>query len=572
MQEHPGSHLTRHFFRSLFTLGFLSEAGAGSFARMLPAAGGVMLAMGLVLTRVYLGKYGALNALGHPEPYRQAALGDHAFLIALPMWIAAFVTVLVGHALFPDETDYRVLMPQPVTRRVVFLSKLVALALFCGLIVVLSHAALAPVFVLIAMSPWAEHGLAAQAAAHLTSGLLASTFAVLAIVAVHGVLVAAAPGRRLVSTSAVLRSGLLCALVLSLPLVLRLPGQARGITSGDAWVFAAPPVWFAGLERWLLGDQEDATMKALVLAATTAVPAAAALAMWSYAVLYRRFDRVMRAPARARDRPARIASWIRLPPDTPYRRVFLGVRTFTTLTLRRSVLHQGILVALSAAGAGLVLNSLIAADITGWWGRGGMPGRDLIDATATGSFTLIFVAALAVRMSLAVPLEPRANWLFRCAPQEREAAAQLAAAVHAVRCFGVLVPAALMLPLQWMILGAGAALTATCAAVLLGLLLVEILMRDWARIPFTCSYIPGKGFLPRTLLIGVASYLLFTRAGGALAAADVRSSGTAAAFAAVVTASALLLRCLRVRRWRTITPMFDDELPREVNPLRLSAD
>ena len=573
MREHPLFHLTRHFFRSLFTLGVLSEVGTGSFARMLPAAGGVLAALGLVFARVYLEKYGALNTVGHPEPYRLAALGDQAFLLALPMWIAAFVTILVGHALFPDETDYRVLMPQPVTRRVVFLSKLFALTVFCGLVVVCSHAALFPVFLLIAMSPWAEQGLAAQAAARATSGLLASAFAVLAVVAVHGVLVAAAPRRRLVSASALLRSGLLCALVVSLPLLLRLPGQGRAIMTGESWVFAVPPIWFVGLERRLLGSGEDATVGGLVLAAATALPAAAAVATWSYAVLYRRFDRVMRAPARTRaGRPLARSPIRRFAFDTPYARVFLGVRRFTMLTLRRSVLHQGILVVLSAAGAGLVLNSLIGADVAGWWRRGGAPGRDLIDAAATGSFTLIFVAALAARLSLAVPLEPRANWMFRCAQQEKETAAQLEAAADAVRCFGVFVPVMLMLPLQWLVLGGGGALTAAVAAVLFGLVLVEILMRGWARIPFTCSYIPGKGFLPLTLLLGAASYLLFIRAGGALATADLESSRMARACAAAVAASALLLWSLRVRRSRTVTPVFDDELPSEVTSLGLSGD
>lgn len=572
MREHPLFHLTRHFFRSLFTLGVLSEAGTGSFTRMLPAAGGVLAAMGLVFARVYLGKYGALNTVEDPEPYRLAALGDQAFLLALPMWMAAFVTILVGHALFPDETDYRVLMPQPVTRRVVFLAKLFALALFCGLVVVCSHAALFPVFLLIAMSPWAEQGLAAQAAARATSGLLASGFAVLAVVAVYGVLVAAAPRRRLVSASALLRSGLLCALVVSLPLLMRLPGQGRAIMTGESWVFAVPPVWFASLERRLLGSGQDPGLGGLVLAAATALPAAAAVAMWSYAVLYRRFDRVMRAPARTRAGGPHARSSIRFAFDTPYARVFLGVRRFTILTLRRSVLHQGILVVVSAAGAGLVLNGLIGADVIGWWRRGGAPGRDLIDAVASGSFTLIFVAALAARLSLAVPREPRANWMFRCAQQEKETAAQLEAAADAVRCFGVFVPVMLMLPLQWLVLGAGGALAAAVSAVLLGLLLVEILMRGWARIPFTCSYIPGKGFLPLTLLLGVAGYLLFIRAGGALAAADLRSAGIAGVFAAGVAASALLLWSLRVRRSRAFTPVFDDELPSELTSLGLSAD
>ena len=61
------------------------------------------------------------------------------------MLVVAFATLLVSHSLFPDETDFRVLLALPVSRRLVFLSKLAALALFAGIFIVASHVAMLPV-------------------------------------------------------------------------------------------------------------------------------------------------------------------------------------------------------------------------------------------------------------------------------------------------------------------------------------------------------------------------------------------------------------------------------------------
>src|SRR5207237_8014929 len=138
----------------LVALGCVSEAGAVSFARMIIGICAAWFSFGLLLVRLFMVKYATLSALRAPAPYRQALLADHAFIITLPMWIVAFVAVLVGHALFPDETDFRVLMALPVTRRVIFGAKLVALALVPGLVITAADAALARLFMLTSMGRW----------------------------------------------------------------------------------------------------------------------------------------------------------------------------------------------------------------------------------------------------------------------------------------------------------------------------------------------------------------------------------------------------------------------------------
>ncbi len=62
MRDRPEVVLTRHFFTSLFDFGFLSDDGAESLKRALLGSLAVAIALGLLLTRVFMAKYG--DALG----------------------------------------------------------------------------------------------------------------------------------------------------------------------------------------------------------------------------------------------------------------------------------------------------------------------------------------------------------------------------------------------------------------------------------------------------------------------------------------------------------------------------
>jgi hypothetical protein len=566
-RRQPWYFLARHFFSGLFDLGFLSDAGADSFARMILGCCVVFFSFGLLLTRIFTAAH---IRLATAEAHRLALLANHAFLIAVPMWIVAFVTVLVGHSLFPDETDFRVLMALPVSRRLVFGSKLIALAMFTALFVVAAHVALLPLSLLMSSGTFVEVPWPAQFAAYLVSSLLASAFSVMAVTAVHGLLVLTAPRGRVLAASAALRSAMLCVLVIALPFVVRLPGQARDFAAGSWWLFIAPPAWFTGVERWLLGDDSRADFVRLAEIAGIAATLAITLAAGSYVTLYHRFDRVLLRPAQGSSRSRRRLAWNRSA-ATRSRPVFAAIRTFTSITLRRSVLHQGILVALSAVGAGLVVNGLIAADVGGWLARGGRAGAGLTAAVVWAPFVLMFVASRAVRMALIVPIEPRANWMFRMTEHEDARPEQLDAAVQIVRRIGIVGPLVLTAPLEWLVLGRQA-FGVLAVALLCGWLLVEILMRGWARIPCTCSYVPGKGFVPQSILAGFSSFVLFTTAGAGLARFSVTGRPVPLAFDAVLVTAVLIMRRQRLNASSAAPLAFEDQLPAEVNPLRLSLD
>ncbi len=313
MRDLPEIVLTRHFFTSLFDFGFLSDEGADSLKRALLGSLAVAVALGLLVTRVFMKKYAPLS--GAPlDDYARELLADHAFLMAIPMWFTAGAVGLVGHSLFPDQTDFRILMAEPLSRRTIFTSKLASLLLFVGILIAATHLALFPLAALTMMGTLKTGTALTTAMAFGVSSVGGSFFAALAVVAVHGVLVLFAPRARLLAFSGAVRSLLIGVLVLSLPLIARLPGTAAAFASDAWWLQWAPPAWFVGLERWLIGDGSHAALAAQAAIATGLV---LIVSVGSYVLLYRRFDRAMLQPA-SLEAAAGAVRWIGGSAAAPY--------------------------------------------------------------------------------------------------------------------------------------------------------------------------------------------------------------------------------------------------------------
>lgn len=575
-RDRPSVHLIRRFLAGFLDPGELSESGPAGVARTIAGIAAVLLALGVILARAFLKRYRMANDpdIGGPAVYHAIALADHFFLIAVPMVIVAFVTVLAGAALFPDETDFRVLMPLPVSRRLIFGAKLAALAAFVGIFVATAEAALVPLFTVTIVSPYLDHSVAALVASYFVASLAGSLFAALAVIAVQAMLLLLVPRRWLSPASAAVTSVLIFGLIVSLPFVGRFTAMGQPLSSGARWLRAVPPAWFAGLEQWLLGDARFGSQAAM---AATGLAAAGLISALAYLVLYWHFERaIIRSPKSPRAPVSAIAraATHKLADKSPGAPGFRAVLGFTSLTLRRSPLHQGLLVTISAIGAALTVNDLLGIDIPAALAAPARAWRhrELVDSVLWAPFVLIFVSTLAARASLLVPVEPRANWIFRMTERPAIRLDQLDAAAWTMRLLGVGLPAIVLLPFQWFVLGPGS-LTATLAAILGGAVLVEVLFLDWRRIPFTCSYQMGKGFMPLVMLKGLLAFFLFTTLGSGLA--HLNHAAPPAFIIGVdllLAATAFGLRRMR-RQLQADEPLeFEDLMPSELNPLRLSGD
>ena len=352
---------------------------------------------------------------------------------------------------------------------------------------------------------------------------------------------------------------MLCVLVMMLPILIRLPAEGPRFAGGSFWLYAVPPVWFMGLERWLLTatsaerisvpwpESRPSPLRPRARWRRQATPFSTGASIASSFV--RHMARLTPTGALLRE-IERLCS----------RPVFVAIRQFTMLTLRRSILHQGIVVALSSAGAGLVINSVL-----------GHNRKEVAEAIMWAPFPLMFVGTLAVRMAFSVPVEQRANWIFRVTERADTRADQLDAALYTVRAIGIVGPILLVAPFSLVVLDIDG-IVPMLVALLCGWLLVEILMKNWRRIPFTCSYIPGKQFVPQSILRGFASFVGFTMIGWALARLSAHGRPLSMVIDAVLLAAVLITRQQRVNSWSQAPLAFEDQLPTEVNPLRLSLD
>lgn len=572
LDERPWYQLTTHFYRGLFRFGILSDAGSDAFRRVLIGIIAVTMSFGLFLSRAYLSKYaelGELFTIHEPiqltrESYRLAVLGDGAMVIAFPMLIVGFVVVLVSNSLFPDEIDCRVLLPLPLSRRVVFASKALAVTLFVSLFALAAHAGMMPLVVIMSNNRWSDQGVLTHVVAYGIAGLGASMVTALMIMAAAGALLLCVPRARLQIAASVFRGASLCALVLAVPLASRLPTTGALIARESSLFYAVPPVWFLGIEQLVLGNATPYFVRLSQIAAAAAA-ASCAIAIGSYIFLYRRFDRLISRPGSAFDRYLRQRTRRRW----HLRRQERGpsaIAPFLRATLMRSPVHQGVFIVIAACGAGLVLNGFLGES-----GARVLSNTDepLSTTAIWAPFALVFAMSVALRAALVLPIELQANWIFRLTEDKATRAEELSAVVGTVIVLGVVLPLAILFPVQWAVLGSRA-VHSTSIAFLCGLVLVELQMAEWRRIPLTCSYAPSRQFAGLTMLIGVTAFVLFTMFGSRLVQYSFGHPIGWLALMTVLGAVFLYLRRQRVWLSQQAALMFEDVLPNEVEPLKLS--
>ncbi len=178
---------------------------------------------------------------------------------------------------------------------------------------------------------------------------------------------------------------------------------------------------------------------------------------------------------------------------------------------------------------------------------------------------------IAARAALTLPVEPKANWVFRMTEHDAIRADELRAAERIVTQFAVLFPVALTLPLQWMAAGPRALVSSAMTGAF-GMLWVEVLLRGWRRIPFTCAYMLGKHLVVHIVVVGLGTFVIVTTVCAGMETAAIRSSVRRArsGHRGNLADGGPAEQDRRRRMW-SVTPLaFDDQLPSDVQPVRPS--
>ncbi len=219
---------------------------------------------------------------------------------------------------------------------------------------------------------------------------------------------------------------------------------------------------------------------------------------------------------------------------------------FSIRTLVRSRSHRMILA--FYLGLGFALTILLlkaprgpelaeAASAADDWHHAGVP-------LLASSMVMMAACVVGMRVVFAMPLELPANWIFRAAPV-RGGTALVAARRRASYVLSVLPIWAFFAALVFYLWPWREAAGDVVVLGLFGLLLAEFLLRGIQKIPFTCSYLPGKSYVVFFWMSIVAAIALITEA----AKLEVGALHDAAAWWANVGTLAVAWVVLRWRSW-----------------------
>lgn len=591
--------LARHFFRRFLDNDLLSPNGETppslSLTLAFLAVPGLWMMVGLI--------FAYQNPATPPSERMLMALGHKYQFMACSMIVMALATVVQWDALALDRRDRAALGPLPIGPRAMLGGKLLALLFFLSAFAAAVNAAPTVLFPFIWLSllPLGIGHGAWLVLVHAATSLAAAACAFFAVLAIRGVLVHVAGPRLFRRASTMVQ---FIAVVGLVTLFLLLPAlSARAVATlehAPARARLSPPMWFVGAyetltARRILDDpdlylptawrfwlpEREARARAKYLAFEPALHDLAGLAAINLAVLaavglglfvleYSRFrgwqaDVAGRRPRWSGAGGGSLARLSRalIVRDPRARASFF----FSLQALRRSPRHRLYVAGYLAAGFAIAVAMARPALARGGVDADGFPALGMLAVQPL----LLFCLATGLRFALEVPAELKANWVFRvtdgtcaCGEAERRGRARdrarLAAGVSRALVFGVFAPflllAAVLHAAFW---GWTVAAFHFAVGLLLSAGLVELMLLGFHKVPFTCSYLPGKGNLRLVWPVYLLVFALLTWLVAAVELLVIRQGSGQLAVIGILAAILVVASLLRVRASARAPLVFDEE-------------
>ena len=472
------------------------------------AAPGFMMA--LQLGRAYTRASNAFRA-----NLFDSILRDQLLYVTYSMMALGFVALLMWEGVFPDRRDARILDVLPISPRTHVTGRLAALAVFAVLFSVGINlpSAVAYAFVLFAYE--AAAGLVRIAVAHLIATAMAGLFAFFLLILAQGVLLNVF-GRTIARRLALVLQSLFVVVLLQAlifaPFIGSVVGAAfrNGQATRSSVALLLPPAWFLALYDVLAGTRRS-VHGALALAAVVATATVVVMGTVLIALSYRRLVRIaLETPDGGGDGRTRLfglfgrgsralAGIVRLDP------VQRAVAGFTLRSLGRTRTHLMLLATYVGVAAALVVSTLIPLVVSGKFLAFETPSVVLLSVP----LVFYFFTLVGMRALFGIPIEIKANWVFRLhAPEDRMLAT--VAGARLALLLAVVAPIAIASGLLGMALwgpGAGAIHLGFTAA--LGMLLVDVLLVGLRKIPFACTYYPGRSRAATLWPFFVAAFVVY---------------------------------------------------------------
>ena len=435
-----------------------------------------------------------------PLPRTELAMhawGEEEFLVALTMAIAGLFAVLAWNNVFPDRRESLVLGVLPVRARTIFLAKTAAIATALGVSVVAINSFTGAAYPLLILADAGALGPLRPLLAYWATMLAAGMFVCCGTLAVQGVAAQLLSYRLFVRVSSFLQLAAFFAILGVLFLKPPFPSpHALALAHYPAWFRWIPSFWFFGLLQQLNGSA-DAALTALATRAVWALGIVFTGALAASTLAYaRNIRRIVEQPdivPSDRSRPA--ARWgSRLAARWIARPVERAIVLFTARTLARSRQHRLLIAAYGGIGLAIALaycRGLIYGPARwelsyerNYWNR---PNTPLMIV----SLVLLVFAVIGLRAVFALPLALPANWIFRVTAVDRPSQyfSGVRNSVFLLAAGPICLAAAAGYIAIWPLRPALEHIAVLCAV---AVLLVSRWFDGFHKIPFACSYLPGK--------------------------------------------------------------------------------
>ncbi len=477
--------LVRHFLRQLFDSEIVPRQAEARVTLIQILA--LVATPGFVIMCILLRKYARLAPLPAAAAHL-ASLNERCLFIYFSMVVIGFVAVLQWDSLFPDRRDYLFLSPLPITERNLFVSKAASLCVFLAL-----FSAFVNVFPAVLYPMFAGRSLLQVIRfifSHVLSVFAGNAFVFFACIAGQGLLLNVLGPKFFVQVSRFVQ---LLLLIFLLSVFFLMPGVSyESLRRNPGFLAVFAPGWFLGLyETLLVGPSGE--FAPLAWRALGALGLAGFGFLLSYVLAYKRQVRKTLDAARAVHAAGPRA--IRFIPmllhcvllRTPGERAAFG---FTARTLVRSQAHRTYFGAYLGVGLALVIMGLVTVFSRHGFGAVYHLRPELLSIP----LVLGFFVLLGLRVVFSLPAHLPANWLFRLADRNNLSEC-LSGVRRAMFVIGILPLLALLFPLYLAAWGWQNAALHLAFCTILSLLLIELLLFRLDKIPFTCTYTPGKANL-----------------------------------------------------------------------------
>jgi hypothetical protein len=484
-------------------------------------------------------------------------LGYSHLLISTTMLAVGLFAVLSWDSTFPDRRDVFVLAPLPVRSSTLFLAKTAASVTVFGLVIALLNS-LCGLF-----WPFAMGNGIRSFAAYWTVVFASGTFVYCSVLCVQGLAAHLLPRRWFLRLSAFLQIGVFCLFVS----VYFLQPPFASISEildpkNQRWFPWLPSYWFLGALQQCNGTQQ-AILAPLARRAWMGL----AIAVGGSAVTFLlSWFRTLRRIAEQAD----IVPGVRGVPLPRFGKSWqTAIVQFSIRSFLRSRQHRLILAFYLGIGFALVIFLMKSPEARGQM----LAASSLVNGPVLAS-TIVMLGfwMLGIRVLFSRPLDIGANWIFQITPaplvSEWLAANRRSLFVLALGPWLTIAAAFLFSFWPWrpaaghlIVLG------------FLGVILADLCLYEFRKIPFTCSYLPGRSNIHVSFILCIVFIVEIIYAGAQL---EVTALGNGVRYAYLVSTLCLAALLARWRaspsKWEARNVEFEEVPPWSVISLGLPRD